>query len=128
MEFNLRHIYDSLFGKAFKASAMSSLLWINGLVSLPCIVLATFSEDLLTKLFLFAFPLILIVYFIFKFNYFAKTNPTYLQSENYQIEKQKWDIVGEKGGPISFHPVDVTPDEGGHQLPSGHDSEVTGED
>src|ERR1700674_5560253 len=82
-------------------SALNPMLWLVGIVSLPCFVLAYFSqqnqplESLL--LYIGTAP---IVATIIGFLYFMIWDPKRLQSEEYQLRHESLELIRQKGSPI----------------------------
>lgn len=85
---------------------MSSLLWLNLLITLPCFILSAVCADSI-RWALFGVGLLVIIFTLFEFHGFKKTNPRLLQSESYQIEMEKLDLIGEMGGSIDIEPVEI---------------------
>ena len=91
-------------------SALNPMLWLCGIVSLPCfvfsIVLLAFLPTKLEKL---AIILVLvgiapIAVAIIGFFYFMIFAPHRLQSEEYQIRHEALELIKEKGSPIEISP------------------------
>ena len=116
---DLKRIYDNLFGRSFKASVLTSLLWLNGLVTLPSLLLFFLVESMFKQIVFATIFVGTIAFTMIKYHYFSRTNPRMLQSEKYQIETHKLEIVAQKGGSVEFAPVDISLSDYERQLPPG---------
>jgi hypothetical protein len=76
-------------------SAVNPLLWLCALISFPIfsigIVKGTLSWYLVITALL---PIFAVLYAYF---YFMRSNPDYLRSEEFQIQKKTLELIGEKG-------------------------------
>ena len=88
------------------SNVMSSLLWLNGLVTLPCL-LGSFYSNGPYRYCLILLSLVIIAYTLFKYEYWSNKDPRLLMSEHTQIEMAKLDIIQEKGGEIKFETIDI---------------------
>lgn len=83
-------------------SALNPLLWLCGIISLPCVVALPFIEDSTIRVivtWLGALPVgttcVIAVYF-------AIANPEKLQSEDYQLRHEALGLIQEKSGRAPF--------------------------
>ena len=88
------------------SNALSPLLWLNGLVSFPCLLGSFFSEGVF-RYCLFITALVIIAYTLLKYEFLSKKDIRLLMSERTQIELMKLDIIQEKGGEIEFDVIDI---------------------
>lgn len=90
----------------YRSSALSPLLWLNALITIPCLV----GSFIIQTNFRWA-PFILAVAIIFctlkKYDFLLDKDPRWVQSERFQIDSRKLDIVAQKGGPIIVDPVNL---------------------
>lgn len=104
--FNFNTYLKQLLSRNIRSSALAPLLWLNALISVPCIFLsALIQTDFRWALFFLAGGIAiytLIMYFSLK-----KIDPHLLQSEGFQLEMHKLDIIAQKGGPIIIDPVSL---------------------
>jgi hypothetical protein len=114
--FDFNSYYQKALNIGYRPSAFSPLLWMNGLISAPCFMLTA----LLPSPFQYAmFSLggLVVLYTLGMYTYLVMKDPRLVQSEKFQIEMQKLDIIAEKGGPIIFDPVNIPLSEDPKQLP-----------
>ncbi|PVZ87920.1 hypothetical protein C9426_09990 [Serratia sp. S1B] len=76
-------------------NVMNPLLWLCGLVTIPCLVIIANSDSPHWIVQLLAAAPVMVV--LFMYCYFAIHSPDRLQSENYQLRKQALDLIEEKG-------------------------------
>ena len=104
------------------SNALSPLLWLNGLVSFPCLVGSYFSDGGF-RYCLFVAALLIISYTLLKYEALSKRDPRLLMSERTQIELAKLDIIQEKGGEIKFDVIDIPLGEEPKRLGAGKEGE-----
>lgn len=87
-------------------SALSPLLWLNGIVTVPCLL---FSAYLVPPMSIAFFILAAAIVFFSLWQYVAlvKIDPRLVQSERLQFEMAKLDLVASKGGAVVFDPVNI---------------------
>ena len=85
-------------------SALSPLLWLNGIVTVPCLLLSAFINPPMSFAF-FALGVVVIIFSLYQYHALRKTDPRLLQSEKFQFELAKLDLVASKGGAVVFDPV-----------------------
>jgi len=85
---------------------MSSLLWLNGLVTAPCVIGSFFIQDSF-RFAPFSIGVVVILFTLKKFHDLSEKDPRLVQSEWYQIEQHKLDVIAQKGGPMIFEPVNI---------------------
>ena len=99
--------FKRVLGLGFRSSAISPMLWLNALVTAPCFV----ASFLITSEFRwapFVVGCVVILYTMYKYNHLVNLDPRLVQSESFQIESQKLDIVARKGGPVIVTPVTLS--------------------
>ena len=86
-------------------SALNPMLWLCGIVTLPCFVLAYFFRGIepLDSLLVYvgSAP---IAATILGFFYFMVKDPTKLQSEEYQIRHEALEVIKQKGSSVEITP------------------------
>lgn len=105
---NWNSYFDKVLNSGFRSSAMTPLLWLNGLITLPCFVIGFWSTDNVMKWIPVSVAVIVVFYTLYKYNYLVNKDPKLVQSEKFQIISQKLDIISQKGGDIEFENVDLT--------------------
>jgi hypothetical protein len=103
--FDLLSAYlQKVLGMGYRSSAVSPLLWLNALVSIPCLM-GSFAIQSAFRWAPFSIAVLVIGYTLYKYNTLVDRNPRLVQSEKFQLESQKLDLVAQKGGPIVVNPV-----------------------
>jgi hypothetical protein len=103
-------------------SALNPMLWMCGIVSLPCYVLAYFSyasgfHDLgMAFVYIGSVP---IVGTVLGFFYFGIVSPEKLQSEEYQLRHETIELIKQKGSAIEISPSSLEAIANPTLLPSG---------
>lgn len=87
-------------------SAITPLLWLNGLVTVPCILLSAFISSPMNYL-LFGLAVLLVLVSLSEYRRLVRVNPRWVQSEKLQFDLAKLDLVASKGGPIVIDPVNI---------------------
>jgi|ERR1700689_1981995 hypothetical protein len=105
--------------KKFSSNVMSPLLWLNALVSIPCLLGSFLTNDGALRYFFFFLAVIILGYSLLKYEFWSKKDPRLLMSESTQIELTKLDIIQEKGGEIKFDVIDIPLGEDPKRLVSG---------
>lgn len=93
--------------KRAPSNAMTPLLWLNFMISVPCLSASIYLETEF-RFALFGLAAALIVFSCVQYHALRKTNPRFLISESMQYELAKLDMIAEKGGTIRFGTVDVS--------------------
>lgn len=83
-------------------SALNPLLWLSGVV-IPTSIITFGFTGRIELLYMAVSPIILIA---FAYCYFMFSNPDYLLSEHYQLEKHTLELMGEKGKEIPAEKVE----------------------
>ena len=84
------------------------MLWLCGIVSLPCFVAAWFTRDIQTlSNVLAAVGAMPVVTTCLGFVYFAIFRPEKLQSEDYQVRHEALEIIRQKGGLLQIAPSSI---------------------
>jgi len=87
-------------------SAITPLLWLNGIVSVPCLLLSAFLGPPMNFAF-FGLAVLVVFFSLWQYKALVKLNPRLVQSEKLQFEMAKLDIVASKGGAVVFDPVSL---------------------
>jgi hypothetical protein len=87
-------------------SALSPLLWLNGIVSVPCLLISAVIHPPMNLAF-FALAVLLVLYSMWQYHALRKIDPRLVQSEKLQFEMAKLDLVATKGGAVVFDPVSI---------------------
>ena len=95
-----------VIGSGYRSSAISPLLWLNALVT-PLCLLGSFWIDSNFRWAPFTIAVVLIFFTLLKYHSLVKENPKLVQSESFQLESQKLDIIAKKGGDILVNPVHI---------------------
>jgi hypothetical protein len=87
---------DSTISRVTTKSAINSMLWLAGLISLPCFVLSALVSAPIQYIFIGigCIPLLIAA---FSYIYLLLQNPDYLRSEDFHIQKYSMELLGEKG-------------------------------
>ena len=122
---DLTSYLQRVLGMNQRSSAMSALLWVNALVTVPCYVASFFYISDSFRWAPFLIGTVIVIYTLFKYEYLVKLSPRWVQSERFQIESQKIDLIAQKGGRIVFDPVNLQLTEEPKRLGAGtHQSDV----
>ena len=111
-----------------KSSALKSLLWLAGVVATPSLYLSLQANGWI-QVALFGLAALIVVAILLAYAYLVKKDPRLVQSEGFQLEARKLDIVAEKGGPsLDALFVEITQEpkalsKSAPSLPRGSDSE-----
>jgi len=89
-----------------RSSAMSPLLWLNGIISFPSILASTFAQQPMNWL-LFVLGAGVVIFTLKKYNDLSSKDPHLVQSERLQVEMAKIDLIARKGGEIIIDPVNI---------------------
>jgi hypothetical protein len=87
-------------------SALTPLLWLNGIVTVPCLLLAAFVASPMNIAF-FVLAVVMVAFSLFQYQILVKKDPRLVQSEQFQFELAKLDLVAQKGGNVVFDPVNI---------------------
>ncbi|MBC7860519.1 MAG: hypothetical protein H7Z39_17455 [Burkholderiaceae bacterium] len=87
-------------------SALSPLLWLTGIISVPCLLISAVVDSPKSYAF-FGLAVVLVIYSMWQYHVLRKINPRLLQSEKLQFEMAKLDLVARKGGAVVFDPVNI---------------------
>lgn len=87
-------------------SAFSPLIWLNGIVSVPCLLISAIINPPMSMAF-FALAVVLVLYSMWQYHSLRKIDPRLVQSEKLQFEMAKLDLVASKGGQVTFDPVSI---------------------
>ena len=85
-------------------SALTPLLWLNGIVTVPSLLLSAFLVPPMNYAF-FALALMIVVFSLWEYRSLVRKDPRLVQSEKLQFEMAKLDLVASKGGPVVIDPV-----------------------
>lgn len=109
--FNFDNYLKQVLSLGTRSSALAPLLWLNALVSIPCIFLSAFIQTPF-RWAPFFLATVIVIYTLIMYLRLKRINPRLLQSERFQMEMHKLDIVAQKGGPIIIDPVNLPLSEG----------------
>jgi hypothetical protein len=98
---------QSALSTKYLSSAISPMLWMNAMISMPCIFIAAFIASPPMSYAFFLLAVGIIVYSLSKYEYLVKIDPRLVQSERHQVEMAKLDIVAMKGREIIIDPVNL---------------------
>lgn len=96
----LEHVLRS----GYRSSAISPLLWLNALVTITCLI-GSFLIQSTFRWAPFSIAVVVVLYTLWKYDFLVKKDPRLVQSESFQLESQKLDLIESKGGPITVDPV-----------------------
>jgi hypothetical protein len=106
-------MFESITGyleKALKSrqtgSALTPLLWLNGIVTVPCLLLSAVLQPPMNYA-LFALAVLIVLFSLWQYCVLVKIDPRLVQSEKLQFEMAKLDLVASKGGPVVFDSVNI---------------------
>jgi hypothetical protein len=106
-------MFEGLAGyleKALKSrqtgSALTPLLWLNGIVTVPSLLLAAYLTPPMSYAF-FALAAFIVLVSLWEYRTLVRKNPRLVQSEKLQFELAKLDLVSQKGGKVIFDPVTI---------------------
>lgn len=86
-------------------SALNPMLWLCGIISVPCIVLAVaFRESVVISGALMVLAAMPVLTAIGGFIYFMLCAPARLQSEEYQIKHEALELIKNKGSTVELRP------------------------
>jgi hypothetical protein len=95
---NLSKYFAQALQRGQRSSALSPLLWLNSIVSIPCLILSSRVEGPFRYV-LFGLGVVIVVYTLLAYAYLVRKDPRWVQSESFQLESRKLDIVASKGQP-----------------------------
>ena len=107
--------WDRLVGRSQAASgqlrvksALNPMLWLCGIISLPCLLLSWAAHDVNPISTIFAFvgvaPVAVTCLLAL---YFALFKPDKLQSEEYQIRHETLELIKQKGSTVELSPSSI---------------------
>jgi hypothetical protein len=105
--FDFSRYFETVLRMNHRSSAMSPLLWINALITVPCYTSSFFFLADSFRWAPFTIGTVIVIYTLWKYECLVKLNPRWVQSEKYQIESQKIDLIAQKGGKIIIDPVNI---------------------
>ena len=89
-------------------SAVNPMLWMSGLVSLPCLGMGVWArEDIWLSGILVALGSVIIGVTLFAYIYLLFRDSGKLQSEDYQIRHEALQLIREKGSPDAINPTSL---------------------
>lgn len=97
-------LVNNLFGKRGQSSAFTNLLWINGITTVPSLTVASYFlyNDKAGGFFFFGLATIIVLYTLYKFEWYSKNRPDDLKTEWYQLTHYRYNLVGEKNKPYEL--------------------------
>lgn len=106
-------MFDQITGyleKALKSrqtgSALTPLLWMNGIVTLPLVLLSTIVSPPMCYVF-FGTAALIVAFTLWEYRTLVRKDPRLVQSEKLQFEMAKLDLVASKGGALVIDPVNI---------------------
>lgn len=87
---------DLLVSKVTVRNIINTMLWLTAVISPTCFILAAFTDPSI-RFFFLVIGIVPVVITIFSFVYCLFTNPDYLRSEQFHIQKYSIETLGEKG-------------------------------
>ncbi|MCK4251850.1 hypothetical protein KAX97_10400 [candidate division WOR-3 bacterium] len=94
--FKLLQRSDLLVSKVTVRNIINTMLWLTAVISPICFILAAFTDPSIRFYFLMI-GIAPVTITIFGFVYCLFTNPDYLRSEQFHIQKYSIETLGEKG-------------------------------
>lgn len=86
-------------------SAMSPLIWLNGVVTAPCLILYYMAQWPKCLLYIIAIA-VLIIFSLFQYDRMARKDPRLLMSEGSQVDLAKLDYIKSKGDSVTINPIE----------------------
>ncbi len=83
--------------RSYKSNVLTHISWISWIVFPTAFWGLATTHDWMTKVFCMVIILLLLIYNIVKYEYWAKHDPNRLQTEYYNLENRRLDIVQAKG-------------------------------
>lgn len=106
----IEKLFAHVLQRNHRASALTPLLWLTTLIGLPSLYLCVQAQGR-TRIALFTLTVVLVVADLIAYGYLVFKDPRLVQSENFQLEARKLDIVEAKGGPpLDALAVEVVPE------------------
>lgn len=106
-------MFESITGyleKALKSrqtgSALTPLLWLNGIVTVPCLLLSAVLQSPMSFA-VFTLAVVIVIFSLQQYSALVKIDPRLVQSEKLQFEMAKLDLVASKGGPVVIDTVNI---------------------
>jgi hypothetical protein len=87
-------------------SALTPLLWLNGIVTVPCLLLSACLRAPMSIAF-FGLAVLIVLVSLWEYRTLVRKDPRLVQSEKLQFEMAKLDLVASKGGPVVIDPVNL---------------------
>jgi hypothetical protein len=87
-------------------SAVSPLLWLNAIVTVPSMLLSAILAPPMSFAF-FLLAVVIVVFSLWEYRTLVRKDPRLVQSEKLQFELAKLDIVASKGGAVVIDPVNI---------------------
>lgn len=97
----LKGLSQSLFGKITVRSVQNSHIWLMGVFLLFILISALLKIPTWIIICLVLLLFILVVYYLYRDNYFMRNHPEYLRSETLHLAIQKLEMLGEKDKEVS---------------------------
>ena len=90
------------------SSAVNPMLWMSGLVGLPCLGMGACMRDYSGLSWtLIALGAVTIIVTLLAYIYLLFRDPAKLQSEDYQIRHEALELIREKGSPDAINPASL---------------------
>ena len=110
-------------GKVIVKSAMNPVLWVIGLVTIPCFLLGAAIENTLTRVFFLGVGVLPVFVALGAFIYLMLRNPNALRSEEFVLRMRSLELLGDSkmsgavDGLLSMSSNPPPPDDETPQLP-----------
>ena len=95
---NLNKYFAEALQRGQRSSALSPLLWLNSIVSIPSLILSTRVEGPFRYV-LFGLGVLIVLSTLVAYAYLLRRDPRLVQSETFQLESRRLDIIASKGEP-----------------------------
>ena len=95
---DLGHFFTQAFQRGQRSSALTPLLWLTAIVAVPSLYLSVQTQGW-TRVALLALAVLLVSAVLIAYIYLVRKDPRLIQSESFQLESRRLDIVASKGGP-----------------------------
>jgi phosphoglycerol transferase MdoB-like AlkP superfamily enzyme len=92
-KFNL----DKVFGQIKLSSGLKDMIYVIALIVMLALLLAMFKVSAWIIILAFILLIGIIIFFAYCYNYLMHNNPDLLRSESFQLQKQRIEMLGEKG-------------------------------
>lgn len=95
---DIGHLFAHVFQRGQRSSALTPLLWLTTIVGVPSLYLCIRTQGW-TRAALFGLVVLVVLSDLTAYIYLVRKDPRLVQSETFQLESRRLDIVASKGGP-----------------------------